>query len=186
MSNQCEQPVTTKDILNGWYAIHSDGRVFSYPKRNHRKGIFLKTSVSKRGYERITLKDKGRRLNIEVHRLVAQAFIPNPSNKPCVNHVDGNKLNNNILNLEWVTYSENSLHYFNVLRKGGHSKKQLDSARYWGRINGSRSRKLTIKQSEEVRSKYMPYKYSSYKLAKEYGVTARTILNIVNNKCYVV
>lgn len=47
-----------------------------------------------------------------VHRLVAQVFIENKDNKPCVNHIDGNKSNNNINNLEWVTYSENNRHAY--------------------------------------------------------------------------
>jgi hypothetical protein len=47
---------------------------------------------------------------IHIHRLVAEAFISNPQNKPCVNHIDCNPLNNNISNLEWVTYSENNKH----------------------------------------------------------------------------
>jgi len=52
-----------------------------------------------------------------VHRLVAQAFIPNPFQKPCVNHKDGNRINNKLENLNWVTYSENEKYSYTVLGK---------------------------------------------------------------------
>lgn len=71
----------------------------------------LKPSISNWGYERVRIVDNnGKRTSPRVHRLVAQAFIPNPKNKPQVNHIDGNKLNNNVKNLEWATASENKLH----------------------------------------------------------------------------
>lgn len=65
------------------------------------------------GYPRVTVGGK----NCHIHRLVAIAFIPNPENKPCVNHKDGDKQNNHVSNLEWATYSENELHAYNVLGK---------------------------------------------------------------------
>ena len=69
---------------------------------------------------------KQRRLS--VHRLVAEAFIPNPENKETVNHIDGNKNNNNIDNLEWVSRRQNSLHSYHVLgnKKVG-QKKVIDT-----------------------------------------------------------
>lgn len=75
----------------------------------------LKILIGKRGYYTVNLGNGTGRCAIKtVHRLVAIAFIPNPENRPCVNHIDGNKLNNNINNIEWCTYSENNIHAFNT------------------------------------------------------------------------
>lgn len=65
---------------------------------------------TRKGYLRVPLKNGNKRKWHKVHRLVAQAFIPNPENKPQVNHIDGNKKNNSVTNLEWVTDEENKEH----------------------------------------------------------------------------
>ena len=75
--------------------------------------------VSKNGYQQITLDNS----QLLVHRLVAQAFIPNPNNLPCVNHKDENPFNNDFRNLEWCTYKYNSNYGTNPSR---HSNKMLD------------------------------------------------------------
>jgi len=78
------------------------------------KGKPLKTYRSFAGYEYITTYLNGKSKKHSVHRLVAIKYVPNPFNKPCVNHKDGNKQNNHKDNLEWVTHKENTRHAFNV------------------------------------------------------------------------
>lgn len=90
------------------YSIDETGRV----KNGER---FITTGTFNTGYARVALYKDGKAWSKSVHRLVAEAFLPNPENKPQVNHKDGNKLNNNVDNLEWVTGSENIQH---ALRTG--------------------------------------------------------------------
>ena len=103
-----------KDIKSyrGFYQVSNLGKI----KNLKRKEVLLKPYISKQGYLNVKLIDpyfkKGN--NYLVHRLVAEAFIPNPENKPQVNHKDGNKLNNSVDNLEWVTSSENNQHAYNT------------------------------------------------------------------------
>jgi hypothetical protein len=91
------------------YSVSNLGRV-----RNDKKNKLLILNDSK-GYMRVTLYHDGLSRRTLVHRLVATAFIPNPDNKPQVNHIDGNKKNNCVTNLEWVTAQENVIHSFKVL-----------------------------------------------------------------------
>lgn len=65
-------------------------------------------------YLHITLSVDSSVINLPIHVTVAKVFIPNPDNKPIVNHIDGNKLNNVVTNLEWATYSENTLHAYST------------------------------------------------------------------------
>lgn len=76
----------------------------------HKKGQLLKISLDSDGYPRIDISVNGKGYGFNVHRLVAQSFIPNPTNKPTVNHIDGIKTNNHVSNLEWATYQEQSDH----------------------------------------------------------------------------
>lgn len=88
--------------------------------RNKKTLKIIKQFDNCRGYLTVAfwVKDnlkKKKKKKFYVHRLVASAFIDNPANKPEVNHIDGNKYNNSVTNLEWVTVSENRLHNFRVL-----------------------------------------------------------------------
>jgi hypothetical protein len=89
--------------------LHEEGGL----KRNPSK--VLKHGKCSNGYLIVSFSVDSVKSNQSVHRLVARAFIPNESNKPQVNHKDGNKHNNHIDNLEWMTRSENGLHAYRVL-----------------------------------------------------------------------
>lgn len=128
--------------------------------------ITTKINTRKDGYQVFTLKGK----TTYVHRYLAEKHIPNPNNLPCVNHIDGNPSNNSITNLEWVTYLDNNIH----ARNNG----------LWGK-NIIEKRKLTNKIADEIRTKYVPRKYSIQKLADEYKVDYKTIWDIVNYKSYI-
>lgn len=105
-----------KDIkgYEGLYQVSNLGRVKSLAKcdrlgRYHEECI--KSQVNNgNGYLIVNLKHEGVQRIITVHRLVAEAFIPNVKNKRCINHIDGNKRNNSVENLEWVTHKENMQH----------------------------------------------------------------------------
>ena len=98
----------------GLYEISNLGRVKSLPKVRGRAvtGEKILKSHVVNGYEMVMLCRNYKTFNASVHRLVARAFIPNPKNKPHINHIDGNKANNSIENLEWCTPSENMIHAY--------------------------------------------------------------------------
>lgn len=96
---------------SGLYEITSDGRVIS-TRFNKRK--ILRTGIMTSGYATVNLKKEGKQRSWSLHRLLAIHFIDNPDNKKEVNHIDGNKLNNNLANLEWVTRDENVQHAYDT------------------------------------------------------------------------
>lgn len=104
----------------GLYQVSSKGRIRSLKrtKKNKWGGIIqvkervLANGISGQGYINVLLYNNGNRRTYKAHRLVAEAFISNPDNKPHVNHIDGNKENNSIENLEWCTIKENNIHAY--------------------------------------------------------------------------
>lgn len=119
--------------MNGLYQVSNFGRVKSlnyYIVNNGIRKFHSETTLSlcidKTGYVVVNLNKNGKRKVGKVHRLVAEAFIPNVTNKPQVNHIDGDKTNNNVDNLEWCTNRENQIH---AVRTGltHHTEKQRKS-----------------------------------------------------------
>ena len=104
--------------FEGLYKISNEGKIYS-----NKINAIMKTYINNNGYECVQLTKNKKRKHFLVHRLVAKAFIPNIDNKPQVNHIDGNKANNRVENLEWYTNSENQIHaYKNGLNRS--KKKQ--------------------------------------------------------------
>lgn len=145
------------------YYITDDGKIF-------RNGKELKPYILKKKgkptYKMISINNKKH----YVHRVVAELYVPNPDNKPQVNHIDGNKLNNHYTNLEWVTNSENRQHAIeNGLMKHGEDYKHT---------------KLTEKDIKWIRDYYIPKdpQFGGVALAKKFNVGTAQISRIINNK----
>lgn len=168
---------TWKDICNfeGLYQVSSLGRVKSLPKRygnqrTIRPEQVLNANLDKGGYLQLVLSKNDKQFLKKVHRLVSEAFIPCSlpfvsSRNPQINHLNGNKLDNRVENLEWCTPLQNKRHASNLGLVSNGTK------------NGHNL--LTETQVREVRRRYVPYKCPLSQLAKEYGVTKRCIYHIV-------
>lgn len=119
-----------KDIkgYEGLYQISNYGRVKSLPRmmKNRKCEEIIKApSVLPKGYLKVSLCKNGKIKYFFIHRLVAEAFIPNPNNFPCVNHKDCNPRNNEVSNLEWISYKENNSY------KNHHLKRNISSSIYF-------------------------------------------------------
>lgn len=148
-----------KDIkgYEGIYQVSNLGRVFSV-----RRKLIMKPQKSGKGglgYYQVPLTVGGKKYLAFLHKLIAEAFIPNPDNKPHVNHIDGNKKNNELSNLEWCTLKENSKHAYDTglnrcLKKGEEHYKS----------------KLNADIVREIRRLYATGMYSQKKLSEMYKI----------------
>lgn len=164
MENEIWVPVKGYEEI---YQISNYG-ILKRIKESKNRRIGIMKSFERGGYLAYWLSNNSKRDKISIHRLVAMHFIPNTYNKPFVNHKDCNKYNNRADNLEWCTREENISHAkeMNRYKKG----QELST------------NKLKPSDISEIREKYIPYKYSTVRLGKEYGVNSTTIWDIVKGK----
>jgi len=145
------------------YRISSYGRVLSLKGINPR---ILKPRTGAHGYLHVDLHKDSKGKSTKIARLVAKAFIPNPENKPQINHINGDKTNNHISNLEWSTDSENKQHAISVL-----GEKKFKA-------------KITSNQAIEIFKKYHSGKYTQAELSREYSISYRAVALITHGRSW--
>lgn len=152
-----------KEFYN--YLVYPNGKIWSNYKHD-----FLVPQDNGTGYMKVLLQIKGKPKNIYVHRLIALLFIPNPSCFSEINHIDGNKKNNTIDNLEWCTEAENKRH---AVKTGLTLKGERNH-----------EHKLTEEQVKTIRSEYVRGSKDKNQraLAKKYNVSQTAIRYILNGR----
>ena len=150
-----------RDIVGyeGLYQVSNTGKVKSlrYRKKYEQKEIAI--NLRKDGYLQVNLNKQGHQKIYLVHRLVAQTFLPNPENKPYINHIDCNPSNNCVNNLEWCTQSEN-----------------MQYAVKLGRIKSSSIIAINLKTGEEK------FYINACEAGKDLKITRQAIYGVLNNQ----
>ena len=170
-----------KDIeeFEGRYQVSTLGRVKSMPKiwisgnrgTLRSKGeTIIKLSIDGGGYCQADLSINNKSKKHSVHRLVAKAFLPNPENKRCVNHINSDRADNRIENIEWATHSENTKH---AVKSGTH---------YKGVGENHNCAKLTEKDVLAIRK--LKGKLTQQEISSRFNIGRRTIGKILNNELW--
>lgn len=150
-----------KDI-EGWEGIYQVSNLGRIKKILGKKEKILSLYTTG-GYYGVSFRKPNVHKHYRVHRLIAQAFIPNPENKPFINHIDGNKKNNALSNLEWCTHQENITHAFRILEHG--------------------NMKLSMEDVESIRN--LEINSMNVKaISKQYNVDYQVVAHLLKNESY--
>jgi hypothetical protein len=166
-----------KSIENTSYKVDEFGNVYGLSNNK------LRPATDKKGYLRVGLMIDGKLQTKKVHRLVAQAFIENSENKPCVNHINCIKSDNRVENLEWCTYKENTKHAIeNNIFSFQSSDKSMNINPKKGELNGMS--KLKKEQVLEIRNLFKPRIFTRKMLAEKFNVTENCIKDVLSYKSW--
>ena len=157
---QTHEPMKSVQGYDGRYKVTASGKVYSFCFPTIKEKA---TSYINSGYKCVSLSKNKKSVPCLVHRVVATTYISNPNSLPCVNHIDGDKGNNCVDNLEWVTYRDNLKHAFNT-----------NLAKI----------KLSLVEAEEIRTLYITTLVNTKDLARSNNVTLKVILDILQDKIW--
>ena len=162
--------------FEGLYEVSSHGKVRSCerPRRDKPFGTLrsrLRKIDASRRYPQVALLNReGAKTTISLHRLVATAFLPNPDNKPCINHKDGNSKNALVENLEWVTYQENLTH---AIQTGAAARNGA----------GNPNAKLCEEQVHQILARLRAGE-NSFEIAEDFPISPAGVLDIAMNRSW--